>query len=68
MKKVLIIAQGGLNRGGIQTVIMNYLRCLHNTYSFDIVVFSKDKRDYDCVIGFLTPLQNFYALQKGIST
>lgn len=26
MKKVLIIAQGGLNRGGIQTVIMNYLR------------------------------------------
>ena len=47
MKKVLIIAQGGLNRGGIQTVIMNYLRCLHNTYSFDIVVFSKDKRDYD---------------------
>ncbi len=47
MKKVLVIAQGGLNRGGIQTVIMNYLRNLHNNYSFDIVVFSKDIRDYD---------------------
>lgn len=47
MKKVLIVAQGGLNRGGIQTVIMNYIRNLHNKYIFDIVVFCNDKRDYD---------------------
>lgn len=47
MKKVLIVAQGGLNRGGIQTVIMNYIRNLHNKYVFDIVVFCNDKRDYD---------------------
>lgn len=47
MKKVLIIAQGGLNRGGIQTVFMNYVYNLHDRFKFDIVLFTNEVRDYD---------------------
>ena len=47
MKKIMIIAQGGLNRGGIQTVIMNYVRNLSANYRFDIVLFTNEIRDYD---------------------
>lgn len=47
MKKVLLVAQCGLNRGGIQTVIMSYVRALSNKYTFDIILFTREKRDYD---------------------
>lgn len=46
-KRVLIIAQHGLNKGGIQTVIMSIVRTLSEQYVFDIIVFSKDKRFYE---------------------
>lgn len=45
--KVLLVAQNGLNRGGIQAVIMSIVRNLYNEFTFDIVVFNSDKREYE---------------------
>ncbi len=47
MKKVLLVCSGGLGRGGVQTVIMNLVRQLYNQYTFDIVVFTNEKRYYE---------------------
>lgn len=43
MKKVLLIANYSLNKGGIQTVIMDIVRSLYNRFTFDIVLFTEEK-------------------------
>lgn len=45
--KVLIVAQNGLNRGGIQSVIMEIVRNLSYKYTFDIVVFTSEVRYHE---------------------
>ena len=47
MKKILLVAQNGLNKGGIQTVIMTIVRNLNSLYTFDIIVFTPEKRFYE---------------------
>lgn len=46
-KRILLIAQHGLNKGGIQTVLMSIVRALSEKFVFDIVIFSNDKRYYE---------------------
>lgn len=46
LKKVLIIACSGLGNGGVQNVIMNTVRGLHNEYKFDIIIFNADFQYY----------------------
>ena len=46
-EKILLIAQEGLNKGGVQTVIMSIVRNLSHKYQFDIVLFTKEQRFYD---------------------
>ena len=45
--KILIVAQEGLNKGGVQTVIMSLVRNLSSKYQFDIILFTKETRFYD---------------------
>ena len=40
MNKILLVAQGGFERGGIQSVLINIVRTLHTRYRFDIVLFT----------------------------
>ena len=47
MDKILLIAQEGLNKGGVQTVIMSIVENLHHKYQFDIILFTKEVRYYD---------------------
>ena len=47
MKKVLLVAYEGLNKGGIQSVIMSIVRNLSDKYVFDIVLFTEEERYYD---------------------
>ncbi|MBQ4153927.1 MAG: glycosyltransferase [Clostridia bacterium] len=43
-EKILMVSCDGLGNGGVQAVIMNVARNLTKTYTFDIVVFTKEKR------------------------
>ena len=45
-KKVLFVCCGGLENGGIQSVIMSIVRSLHDSYDFDAIVFSKGDQHY----------------------
>ena len=47
MKRVLLVSCDGLGNGGIQSVIMNIVRNLHEKFIFDILLFTKEKRYYD---------------------
>lgn len=47
MEKILLVAQEGLNKGGVQTVIMSIVRNLSHKYQFDIILFTKEERYYD---------------------
>ena len=40
-KKVLVVANDGLEIGGIQSVIMSIVRKLHDEYRFDLVSFAE---------------------------
>ena len=46
-KKVLIIANNNLGRGGVQSAIMSIVRNLHTYYIFDIVVFGQAESYYE---------------------
>lgn len=46
-EKILFIAQEGLNKGGVQTVIMNLTKELSSKYQFDIILFTSESRYYD---------------------
>ena len=46
-EKILFIAQEGLNKGGVQTVIMNITKELSSKYQFDIILFTNESRYYD---------------------
>lgn len=47
MEKILLVAQEGLNKGGVQTVIMSIVRNLSHKYQFDIILFTNEERFYD---------------------
>ena len=47
MKKILLVAGNGLGKAGVPTFIMNIVRNLHDRYTFDILLFTKDIRYYD---------------------
>ena len=47
MDKILLVSCGGLGNGGVQAVMMNIVRKLHNKYQFDIILFTEEKRYYD---------------------
>lgn len=46
-KKVLLVSCEGLGNGGVQAVIMSIVRNLSHKYTFDIVLFTNEKRYYD---------------------
>lgn len=46
-KRVLIVANDGLEIGGIQSVIMSIVRVLHDEYEFDLVSFAKCKTYFE---------------------
>lgn len=46
-KKILIVCCNNLDRGGIQSVIMNSVRALHHLYTFDIITFDNNETYYD---------------------
>ncbi|HAS91451.1 MAG TPA: hypothetical protein DCS12_04145 [Clostridiales bacterium] len=46
-KRVLIVANDGLEIGGIQSVIMTIVRGLYNEYELDLVSFTKDKTYFE---------------------
>lgn len=45
--KILLVSCDGLGNGGVQAVIMNIVRNLHDRYTFDILLFTNDIRYYD---------------------
>ena len=47
MDKILFVAQEGLNKGGVQTVIMSLVENLSSIYQIDIVLFTREERYYD---------------------
>lgn len=47
MDKILFVAQEGLNKGGVQTVIMSLVENLSCKYQIDIVLFTSEERYYD---------------------
>ena len=47
MEKILEVSCNGLTNGGVQKVIMNIVRNLHDAYTFDIVVFNNEKEFFD---------------------
>ena len=47
MKKALLISCEGLGNGGVQAVMMSIVRNLVDKVSFDVVVFTKERRYYD---------------------
>lgn len=47
MNKILLVAQGGFERGGIQSVLINIVRTLHTRYRFDIVLFTNTHGGYE---------------------
>lgn len=47
MKKVLMVSCEGLGRGGVQAVMMNIVRNLKGSFTFDMLLFTNDKRYYD---------------------
>ena len=47
MKKILLVAGNGLGKAGVPTFIMNIVRNLHDRYTIDILLFTKDIRYYD---------------------
>lgn len=47
MKRVLMVSCEGLGNGGVQAVMMNIVRSLHNEYLFDVLLFTSEKRYYD---------------------
>lgn len=49
MDKILFIAQEGLNKGGVQTVIMSLVENLSCKFQIDIVLFTREKRYYDII-------------------
>ena len=42
-EKVLFVAYNAFNRGGIQNVVMNIVKNLHDDYIFDLLCFQEDK-------------------------
>ncbi len=46
-KKILIVCCNNLDRGGVQSVIMNTVRALHTKYTFDIITFDNNETYYD---------------------
>ena len=42
-EKVLFVAYNAFNRGGIQNVVMNIVKNLHDDYTFDLLCFQEDK-------------------------
>jgi len=46
-KRILIVACNNLAKGGIQAVIMNIVRNLHNKFQFDILCFDSKQSFYD---------------------
>lgn len=45
--KILLVSCHGLGNGGVQAVIMHIVRNLSDSYIFDIVLFTDEKRYYD---------------------
>ena len=46
-KRVLLVSAEGLGNGGVPVVIMNTVRNLKEEYTFDIVLFTSERRLYD---------------------
>ena len=46
-KKILLVCYNNLDKGGIQSVIMNTVRALHTNYTFDIITFDNNETYYD---------------------
>lgn len=46
-KHVLMVSCEGLGRGGVQNVMMNIIRNLSKEYSFDLLLFTNERRAYD---------------------
>lgn len=46
-KRILLVSCNHLNLGGVQTVMMNIIRALHQDYIFDVVVFEKNVGLYE---------------------
>jgi len=46
-ERILLVSCHGLGAGGVQAVMMNIVRSLSDIYTFDIVLFTDEKRHYD---------------------
>ena len=46
-ERILLVSCFSLSSGGVQTVIMNIVRHLSHRYTFDIILFTKEKGYYD---------------------
>ena len=46
-EKILLVSCEGLGKGGVQTVLMNIVRQLSHKYTFDIILFTDEKRYYE---------------------
>ena len=46
-EKILLVSCEGLGKGGVQLVLMNAVRMLSHKYTFDIILFTDEKRYYD---------------------
>ncbi len=47
MKKIMLVLYEGLGNGGGQAVVMNIVRNLHQEYTFDILLFTDEKRYHE---------------------
>lgn len=47
MNKILLVAWKSLQKGGIQSVLMNIVRGLHNDFIFDIILFTDEEGFYE---------------------
>lgn len=46
-ERILLVSCHGLGNGGIQAVMMNIVRNLSHLYTFDVILFTEEKRYYD---------------------
>jgi len=46
-ERILLVGESTFEKGGLQTVIMSIVRCLHTYYTFDLLLFTDQKGYYD---------------------
>ena len=46
-KRILMVFDKGLGRGGVESVIMSIVRNLSDTYTFDLLTNTNQTKDYD---------------------